>query len=159
MTLRKIGFLGKPEGVSRHEAGEGPKEGHTQSPPRGAFLPRETGVSPNSITNWVEAYQAHGEAGLQNRPRASKAKTAQSTPVAAKIVELKRDNPNFGVKRISQFLRRMFFLEASPFHLVPFGTRGHTPCQISKIQIEILRVTRRDGWPIGFDSPYRYQRR
>jgi transposase InsO family protein len=87
-------------------------EGHDYS-----FLARETGVSASSIANWVESYKAHGEAGIQNHPRTSwpkKAKSQANAPVTAKIVEIKRDNPSFGVKRISQFLRRMLFLEASP---------------------------------------------
>ena len=35
-------------------------------------------------------------------------------PITEKIVELKQQNPTFGIKRISQVLRRVFFLPASP---------------------------------------------
>jgi transposase InsO family protein len=35
-------------------------------------------------------------------------------PVRGKIVEIKKQEPLFGVKRISQLLRRVFFLKASP---------------------------------------------
>jgi hypothetical protein len=37
-----------------------------------------------------------------------------STPITGKIIELKQQNPTFGIKRISQVLRRVFFLPASP---------------------------------------------
>ena len=85
-------------------------EGHDLS-----FLSRETGVSASSIANWVKSFKAQGEAGLENRPRGSKPKTlTERAPVREAIVDLKRDNPDYGVKRISQFLRRMFFIEASP---------------------------------------------
>jgi len=35
-------------------------------------------------------------------------------PVIDKILEMKRGNPFFGVKKIADGLRRWFFLEASP---------------------------------------------
>ena len=35
-------------------------------------------------------------------------------PITEKIIELKQENPTFGIKRISQVLRRCFFLPASP---------------------------------------------
>jgi len=35
-------------------------------------------------------------------------------PVKQKIVEVKEANPFFGIKRISQVLKRAFFLSASP---------------------------------------------
>jgi hypothetical protein len=35
-------------------------------------------------------------------------------PISDKIIELKQQNPTFGIKRISQLLRRWVFLPASP---------------------------------------------
>ena len=35
-------------------------------------------------------------------------------PVKEKIVDVKKSNPLFGIKRISQLLKRAFFLSASP---------------------------------------------
>ena len=67
----------------------------------------------SSLCNWVKAYQAKGEAGLrrQTAPRPGRRLPAAVTD---KIIELKKQNPWFGVKRITLALRRWFFLEASP---------------------------------------------
>jgi len=70
-------------------------------------------VSDKSVWHWARRYRELGEAGLNGRARGSReARTSQ--PVKEKITELKRDNPEHGVKRISQMLRRMFGLQASP---------------------------------------------
>ena len=69
----------------------------------------ELGVSKSSLDHWLQAYRLGGEAGLQ--PRLPDRLPA---PITEKIIELKQQNPTFGIKRISQVLRRCFFLPASP---------------------------------------------
>jgi len=73
---------------------------------------QECGISINSVRRWVRAYHSYGEAGLSK----SYTGTGHSlpAPVIEKIVELKKANPPFGIKRISQLLKRAFFLSASP---------------------------------------------
>lgn len=77
-----------------------------------SVIRQECGVSGETIGRWVRDYRREGEAGLSTRPR-GKGRRLPS-PVRQKIVELKRANPLFGIKRISQVLKRAFFLSASP---------------------------------------------
>jgi transposase InsO family protein len=78
-----------------------------------AAISRETGVSLASFRKWVKTYRELGEAGLQPRTGGSGNKRL-APPVREKIVELRQQNPTFGVKRISQLLRRVFLLPGSP---------------------------------------------
>ena len=74
---------------------------------------QELGMAQSCLSRWVCLYQQFGEAGLQRaatKPRAPKL----PAPITRKIVELKEQHPTFGIKRISQLLRRCFFLPASP---------------------------------------------
>jgi len=78
-----------------------------------AVVCEELGIGKSTLVLWLQAYRLGGEAGLapvQGHRR--KAKLPQ--PITDKIIELKQENPTFGIKRISQVLRRCFFLPASP---------------------------------------------
>ena len=79
-----------------------------------ALLSKEVGASKDVIRRWVKAYQERGEVGLRNRilPKGSGRKLPG--PVRKKIIEIKKREPLFGVKRISHLLKRAFFLSASP---------------------------------------------
>ena len=77
-----------------------------------SVIQQECGVSGETIGRWVRAYRREGEAGLATRYR-GKGRSLPA-PVKEKIVELKKAEPLFGIKRISQVLRRAFFLSASP---------------------------------------------
>jgi len=79
-----------------------------------SLLSKEVGCSPDVIRRWTKAYQERGEAGLRKRviPAGSRRKLPGS--VREKIVEIKKREPLFGVKRISHLLKRAFFLSASP---------------------------------------------
>ena len=74
---------------------------------------QELGVSKSSLGLWLQQYRLGGEAALhpaQSTERSPKL----PPPITDKIIELKQQNPTFGIKRISQLLRRWFFLPASP---------------------------------------------
>jgi len=76
---------------------------------------RELGASEGSVSNWVKAYREKGEDGLRNKPcGARRGQKKLPEPVTARIVELKKAEPSWGVKRIAQVLRRMFWLPGSP---------------------------------------------
>lgn len=75
---------------------------------------RELGVNKNTLYKWIKKYREHGEEGLKSRPPAESAPRPTSERLRQKIAEVKRKQPTFGVKRISQWLRRMLFLKASP---------------------------------------------
>ncbi len=77
-----------------------------------SVIRQECGLSGETVGRWVRAYRRHGEAGLATHYR-GKGRSLPS-PVRRKIVELKGANPLFGIKRISQLLKRAFFLSASP---------------------------------------------
>ena len=71
------------------------------------LISRELGIGNNTLRGWARAYQEHGEAGLVPRncgPR----KAPKPSPVKDHILRLKRENPQRGVRRISQILRRIF---------------------------------------------------
>jgi transposase InsO family protein len=74
---------------------------------------QELGISTSILGLWLQKYRLNGEAGLQ--PAYSSARQAKLPPaITEKILEIKQQNPAFGIKRISQLLRRWFFLPASP---------------------------------------------
>jgi transposase InsO family protein len=77
------------------------------------LVSEEIGTSKHSLCLWVKAYRERGEAGLSRRasPRPGR---RLPEPVREKIVELKRANRWYGVKRIALSLQRWFFLKASP---------------------------------------------
>jgi transposase InsO family protein len=78
-------------------------------------ISRELGVGESSVSNWVKAYRQKGEEGLRTRPPgAPPGKRKLPEPVTDRILELKKAEPSWGVKRIAQVLRRMFWLPGSP---------------------------------------------
>jgi transposase InsO family protein len=78
------------------------------------LLSKEVGASKDVIGRWVKAYQEQGEAGLRKRIIPTGRQRKLPGPVREKIVEIKKREPLFGVKRISHLLKRVFFLSASP---------------------------------------------
>lgn len=72
----------------------------------------EMGMAVSCLHTWIRQYQQFGEAGLQ--VAAGKRRAKLPAPITEKIIELKQQIPSFGIKRISQLLRRCFFLPASP---------------------------------------------
>jgi len=72
-----------------------------------SVIRQECGLSGETVGRWVRDYRREGETGLNTR-RHGKGRRLPS-PVRQKIIEVKEDNPLFGIKRISQFLKRSFF--------------------------------------------------
>jgi len=84
------------------------EEGFTAS-----AISRELGMSDSSINKWVGDYHEHGEAGIKyGTKRSRRPKVAPA--VKQKIVELKKEQPRWGIRRISDVLSRFFHLKASP---------------------------------------------
>lgn len=83
------------------------EEGFTQR-----LVAQELGVSVAGFQQWLNRYRQHGEEGLKDRDGKSSTRKLPGA-VRKKILELKREEPTRGVKRISQLLRRIFFLPAS----------------------------------------------
>jgi transposase InsO family protein len=79
-----------------------------------SLLSKEVGCSPDVIRRWTKAYEERGEAGLRKGVVPAGSRRKLPGPVREKIVEIKKREPFFGVKRISHLLKRAFFLSASP---------------------------------------------
>jgi len=86
---------------------------HAEEGFSGELVCAETGVSASSLIKWSKRYREEGEMGLRRQATPRPGRRLPG-PVKDKILELKRGNPFFGVKRIADGLRRWFFLEASP---------------------------------------------
>ncbi len=79
-----------------------------------SLLCKEIGIGEQTLWDWLRRYREGGEAGLRDRVVTPGSRRRLPLPVRDKIVEIKKREPLFGVKRISQLLRRVFFLKASP---------------------------------------------
>jgi transposase InsO family protein len=83
------------------------EEGFTQE-----MVGKEMGISTAAVYKWVARYRLQGEEALKDQLRA-KARAQVAQPIRDKIIELKKEEPSRGIKKISQLLRRVFFLPAS----------------------------------------------
>lgn len=71
------------------------------------------GISAFSVRRWSRQYQLYGQKGLENQPRKAP-EPKPDAPVAKAIIDLKKQNPAHGAKRISDILKRFFLIGASP---------------------------------------------
>lgn len=85
------------------------EEGFTQE-----SIAEEMGFSSSAVYKWAQAYRLQGEEALKSRLAGPREPKKLPEPVREKIFELKKEEPTRGIKRISQLLRRVFFLKASP---------------------------------------------
>jgi len=75
----------------------------------------ELGVGHSTMSGWIKRYREEGEAGLEYRlPVPNVPVKRIDDAVKKKAVELKRTDPQRGVKRISHLLRRNHMMKASP---------------------------------------------
>ena len=86
------------------------EEGYTIS-----MLAEEFGCGKSTISTWAKLYREHGESGLEHpKSNSNKARKGLDPNLRSKILELKKDDPQRGVRRISDIMRRFFLLQASP---------------------------------------------
>jgi transposase InsO family protein len=79
------------------------------------MLSEEFGCSKSIINSWVRAYRKHGEQGLYSPSTChKKASKPLNSNLKSQIIELKKADPQRGVRRISDIMRRFFLLPASP---------------------------------------------
>jgi len=77
------------------------------------LIAEQFGISTHSIQRWVRAYRLHGAAGLEpQRPVTRKSRVAEE--VRQQAVAVKREHPEYGPRRISDVLKRFFFMRTSP---------------------------------------------
>ena len=88
------------------------EEGYSHS-----LVCEEMGMGSSSLSYWLKAYREQGEQALRGTPPpggGGGGARKLPAPVVEKILDLKRQNPWWGIKRISHVLRRVFLLRASP---------------------------------------------
>jgi len=78
------------------------------------YVSEQGNVSVKTLTNWIKRYRDNGEDGLKDKPRSKAGRAQIHSEVKDKIIEIKKEYPIFGSKRISDILKRIFFLKASP---------------------------------------------
>ena len=77
-------------------------------------ISRELGVSESGLSKWLAAYRREGEEGLRTKaPGGPRGRKKLPAAVTERILEIKKGEPSWGVKRIAQVLRRMFWLPGS----------------------------------------------
>jgi len=77
------------------------------------LIVEQFGISTHSIQRWVKAYRLHGAAGLEpQRPVSRKRRVADE--VRQQAVVVKGEHPEYGPRRISDVLKRFFFMSTSP---------------------------------------------
>jgi transposase InsO family protein len=84
------------------------EDGHTA-----ALVAEQFGISKDTLYRWGRRYREDGEQGLLNKvrkPSGSKVPAA----VSEKIVSLKQENPGYGIRRITDVLKRFFLVKTSP---------------------------------------------
>ena len=78
------------------------------------LIAQEMGVGGSSIHSWVRAYREKGEAGLKLNYFNFRKEAKAFKESKAKAVEIKACNPTFGVRHISDLIKRLFFLPSNP---------------------------------------------
>ena len=78
------------------------------------LLCKEVGVSKSADSSLGEGVSGAGRGGVTGSEGVFGKQKKLPGPVREKIVEIKKREPFFGVKRISHLLKRVFFLSASP---------------------------------------------
>jgi len=66
----------------------------------------------DTLNQWIRRYREEGEAGLEPRRRVRGRRQIPESAKAA-AVSMKRDHPEYGSRRISMLLKRLFFIKAS----------------------------------------------
>jgi transposase InsO family protein len=75
---------------------------------------RDLRVGLSTLGTWIRKYRTQGAAGLEATVRQPRNRQPQVAPaVKRQAVALKRRHPDFGIQKISQFLRRVLFLPVS----------------------------------------------
>jgi len=74
----------------------------------------EFGVSDKALYKWLSLYRKYGEEGLRRTLRGGSSAGKVPVQVKEKIVEMKAQNPVFGIRRISDIMGRFFHMKASP---------------------------------------------
>jgi len=75
---------------------------------------KEIGCGSSTFDKWIIKYRAEGAAGLKPRYRGRLTKNPITQAVEKEIIDIKERNPEHGIRKISNYLRRILFLPCSP---------------------------------------------
>ena len=70
------------------------------------------GISEYSVYRWSKQYRLYGEQGLMDKPRSPSGSKLPAS-VTQSIIELKKENPGYGARRITDILKRFFLVGTS----------------------------------------------
>jgi transposase InsO family protein len=79
---------------------------------RRGIIAKEFNIAESSVGRWTRQYRRYGEEGLQPKSRTA-SRSGLSKEVREKIIDLKRSNPAYGTRRISDVLKRFFLIRTS----------------------------------------------
>jgi transposase InsO family protein len=142
-----------------------------------SMIAEEFGCSKSSINTWINAYRKHGEGGLHHPKNFSQSKSKPlNSSLKSQIIELKKADPQRGVRRISDILKRFFMVKASPatvskvlheeklIDLPPKKRRKNiqkprrfertTPNQMWQTDICCFRLAGKNAYLLGFIDDY-----
>ena len=77
------------------------------------LIAEQFGISDHSVYHWSKKYRQHGEQGLLNKVRKPSGSNVPAA-VTQSIVNLKKENPGYGIRRIADVLKRFFLVKTSP---------------------------------------------
>jgi transposase InsO family protein/transposase-like protein len=91
------------------------KKHHEESIPV-SLITAESGVDKGTFYNWLHCYKAFGEIGLKpgGVPQADKGREQLPAAVKEAMVETKLQEPTWGIRKISDFVKRFLHLPGSP---------------------------------------------
>lgn len=72
------------------------------------------GISKGTLKNWLERYRKAGPKSLERKPHAGKGKSRLKAALKAEIVKAQARFPDFGIKRVRDYLARFRGLKVSP---------------------------------------------
>jgi transposase InsO family protein len=78
-----------------------------------ALVAQQFGISKYSVYKWCQSFRQFGEQGLIDESRKTGG-SKMAGAVTTKIVDLKKENPGYGGRRISDILKRFFLINTSP---------------------------------------------
>lgn len=78
------------------------------------MIAQELGICKSTVFSWAKKYREEGESGLEYQVSGTRTLNQISPAVKAKAVELKKEDPQRGSRRIAHLLKRFHLMKASP---------------------------------------------
>ena len=79
-----------------------------------SLITEELGAADATLYSWIKRYEEEGEEGLKDRSMPARKGARLAKPIRQAVIDQKKEEPTWGIKRISDVLRRCLFLPVSP---------------------------------------------